>query len=183
MARQRLDLTTVIGQAALVVDSVGRDELSLGRVAADLGVQPSALYNHVDGLDGMLHGLALHATQHLGSRLTDASIARSGDVALGAIGHAYRAFAHDHPGQYEFTLLPPTESSLNDAHAAIVQIFVRLMHSYELDGDEAVHTARVVRSAIHGFVSLESIDAFPSPQDADASFDRLIEFIADGIRR
>lgn len=106
MARRRLDLDSVIEQAALVVDNIGRDGLSLGRVAGDLGVQPSALYNHVDGFDGLQQGLARHATQQLGSRLTDASIARSGDVALAAIARAYRAFAREHPGQYDFTLLP-----------------------------------------------------------------------------
>jgi AcrR family transcriptional regulator len=99
MPRQRITIDTVLDEAAAVVDNNGRDELSLGRLAEGLGVQPSALYNHVDGIDGLWHDLAVHSTEHLAAELRDVLVAKSGPDALRAIGHAYRDFAHEHPSR------------------------------------------------------------------------------------
>ena len=183
MPKQRINLESVVGEAAAVVDTDGRDELSLGRLADGLGVQPSALYNHVDGIDGLRHELAVHATEHLAARLRDALVARSGRDALTALAHAYREFAHEHPGQFASTLLPPTESvdALAEAQARIVDLFVTVMHSLGIEGDDAVHAARLSRSAIHGFVSLEAIDAMTRPIDRSESYEQLIDFSIAGI--
>jgi AcrR family transcriptional regulator len=183
MPRQRINIDTVLDEAAAVVDNDGRDELSLGRLADGLGVQPSALYNHVDGIDGLWHDLAVHATENLATELRDAVVAKSGPTALRELAHAYREFAHEHPGQFASTLLPPADAldALSEAQARVVDLFVTVMHSLGLDGDQAVHDARLVRSAIHGFVSLEAIDAMTRPLDRSESFERLIDVMLVGI--
>ncbi len=183
MPKKRIDLDSVLDEAATVVDNDGRDELSLGRLADGLGVQPSALYNHVDGIDGLRHELAVHATENLADRLRDSLVARSGRDALIALAWAYRDFAHEHPGQFASTLLPPTDSvdALGAEQARIVELFVTVMHSLGLEGDKAVHAARLARSAIHGFVSLEAIDAMTRPVDRTESYERLIDFAIAGI--
>lgn len=183
MPKQRITIDTVLDEAAAVVDNDGRDELSLGRLADGLGVQPSALYNHVDGIDGLWHDLAVHATENLAVNLRDALVAKSGPDALRALAHAYRHFAHDHPGQFASTLLPPVDAldTLVAAQARIVDLFVTVMHSLDIDGAKAVHSARLARSAIHGFVSLEAIDAMTRPVDRAESFEQLIDFTLAGL--
>jgi AcrR family transcriptional regulator len=179
MPRQRINLDSVLDEAAAVVDNDGRDELSLGRLADGLGVQASALYNHVDGIDGLWHDLAVHATENLAAALRDSLVAKSGPDAVRALAHAYRDFAHEHPGQFASTLLPPVDAldTLAEAQARIVDLFVTVMHTLDIDGEQAVHSARLARSAIHGFVSLESIGAMTRPVDRTESFERLVDFI------
>ena len=173
----------VVSRAVDLVDEAGLDELSLARVSDDLGVQASALYNHVDGLDGLVQAVVSRASDNLADTLRDSAVGRSGLTALDAVAVAYRAFARDHPGQYGATLLP-TGTSLDTAaapQATIVDILARILESYGLAGDGAVHAARIVRSAIHGFVTLEASEAFIHPQDTDESFAELLEFIARGL--
>jgi len=179
MAKRRLNPAVVVAEAALLVDEQGRDELSLGGLAERLGVQPSALYNHVDGIDDLRHELAVLATTNLADALRAALVARSGTEAVRAISGAHRRFAHEHPGQYASTLLPPVDrgDDLATAQEAVTDLFVLLMQSSGLEGDDAVHTARLVRSALHGFVSLESIEALTQPQDRDLSFERLVDML------
>ena len=183
MPRQRINLDTVLDEAAAVVDNDGRDELSLGRLADGLGVQPSALYNHVDGIDGLWHDLAVHATENLAEALRVSLVARSGPDAVRSLADAYRDFAHEHPGQFASTLLPPVDAvdTLATAQAAIVDLFVTVMHTLGVEGERAVHCARLARSAIHGFVSLEAIDAMTRPADRSESFDQLIDFVLAGL--
>ena len=55
-----------------------------------------------------------------------------------------------------------------------VQAVFAALRGYGLDGDEAIHATRVVRSALHGFVSLEVDGGFGLPQDVGRSFERLV---------
>ena len=58
-----------------------------------------------------------------------------------------------------------------------------MLRAWDLDGDEAVHAARAFRSAVHGFVALEAAGGFGIPVDLDASFDRLVATLAEGLAR
>ncbi|WP_395153457.1 TetR/AcrR family transcriptional regulator [Ilumatobacter sp.] len=183
MTKRNLSITKILKQAAERVDVTGRNDITIGDLADDLGVQPSALYNHIDGLDGLQHDLAVHSTDAVANHLLDAVVAISGADAVRALAHAYRQFADQHPGQYASQLLPPAapDDSLATAQQRIADVFVRVLSSTGLEGDAAVHAARIVRSAIHGFVTLESIDAFTSPVDRATSFDHLVEFLVTGL--
>lgn len=171
----------MVQQALDLADDHGLGEVALGRVADELGVQPSALYNHIDGLDGLRHDLAVRSAENLAGRLRDAAVARAGADALRSVATAYRRFATDHPGQYASTLLPPasTDERLAGARRSIIDLFVQVLAPLGLGDDEALHRARAVMSGIHGFLALEAIDAFTQPLGTDESFERLIElFIA-----
>lgn len=183
MPRQRIDRDDVMAAAAALVDALGHAELSLGRLAGKLGVRPSALYNHVNGIDGLRHELAVHATENLARHLRDSVVARSGYDAIRSISRAYRGFAHEHPGQFAATLLPPVDAQdqLVAAHGRIVDVFGSVIGSIGLTGERGVHASRMLRSTVHGFVALESIDALTSPVDRDTSFDKLIVFTISAL--
>jgi len=61
-----------------------------------------------------------------------------------------------------------------------LNLFVQILGAFEIEGDHAVHTARVLRSAIHGPVALDAVDTFGQPQPTDTSFDHLIDLIIAG---
>jgi AcrR family transcriptional regulator len=183
MAKQRIDLDDVINSATRFVDDGGLDELALGKVAEDLGVRTSALYNHVDGVDGLRQVLSAQSSENLAELLRDAAVGRSGAAALEEVARAYRAFARDHAGQYASTLLP-AQSSVEGAaapHAEIVRVIARILEGFGLEGDQTVHGARIVRSTIHGFVTLEASESFVHPQDQDETFDALVAFLIQGL--
>jgi hypothetical protein len=48
-----------------------------------------------------------------------------------------------------------------------------VLRGYGLDGDDAVDATRALRSALHGFVSLEQAGGFGLPVDVDRSYDQL----------
>lgn len=173
----------MVREAVSLVDTLGHDHLSLGGVASRLGVKPSALYNHVAGIDGLRHELAIAATHNLGAVLRDAIVARSGRAAVRELATAYRNFAAVHPGQYAFAMLPFGEhdKELAAAQSQIADLFVLVMQHAGLTDVDAVHTARMLRSAIHGYVSLESIDALTSPIDRDDSFERMLVLLETQI--
>lgn len=183
MPRQRIDVDDVIETALDVVDEGGVDDLALARVADDLGVQSSALYNHVEGLDGLRHQVAVRASGNLADALLRSAVAKSGEDAVRAIAFAYRQFALDHPGQHASTLLVPAEADddLETAQRAIVDVIARVLESCGLVCEEATRHASVVWSAIHGFVALEATESFPGPSNTDETLGCLIELVLAGL--
>jgi Tetracyclin repressor-like, C-terminal domain len=50
---------------------------------------------------------------------------------------------------------------------------------YDLHGDDAIDATRVLRAALHGWVTLEA--TFVHPANIDRSFDRLVQGLATAL--
>lgn len=182
--RTRLDRAAVVEAAAALGDAAG-EEVSLGQLAAHLGVRVPSLYNHVAGQDGLRRELALHGIRELASRLGRAAMGRSADDAIRAMAHAYRDFARERPTLYAACQRAPDPHNavLIAASEDVLVILRKVLQAYDLEGDAAVHTIRGLRSVMHGFVTLEAAGGFGIPLDVDASYDHLISVFIKGLPR
>ncbi len=184
MRRTPLDQTQVVDVAAKLVDSEGLDALTLTRIATELGVQQPALYRHVENFNDLLRLLSLRGRDLLANRLGAAAIGVSGDEAVAAIGHAWRAVVAEHPGLYEATDRHPCagDDELEASVDRVIDIIAQALAGFDLDDDHRRHAARALRSAFHGFAHLESGHGHPHEHELDDTFDGLIELLCSGIR-
>jgi AcrR family transcriptional regulator len=183
MPRAGLDSASVVAAAAQLADSNGLEKLTLARVADRLGVRTPSLYEHVDGLADLRARIgALGATQ-MTAAVASAATGRAGRDALQAVADAYRQFAHAHPGTYAAMQSPPENPNSEAAIAArrLVEVFAAVLRGYGLAGDEAIHGVRLMRSALHGFVALESDGGFAMPIPLEDTFQRLIAMLDRGL--
>lgn len=183
-ARPGLTPDRIVDAAIEVADRDGHDQLTLGAVAAALGVRPPSLYSHVDGLDDLRRRLTVRALHELGAALQSAAVGRSAEDAVHAIAMAQRTFALAHPGLYA-TLVATTEDGdpeIRRTGAAVLETILSVLRGFGLDEDEAVHAARTLRSAVHGFVSLELAGGFGLAQSTADSFAWMTTLLADAIR-
>jgi len=183
--RAGLTPAAVVDAAAALADAEGLDALSLAGVAAAVGVRTPSLYNHVASLEDVRRQLALRALAELGDAMRDAAVGRARDDALIAMAHAYRDYATRHPGRYAAAQRAPAgdDPELVAASAAAVDVLLAILRGYGLQGDDAIHAARAVRSALHGFVTLETGGGFGLPVALDTSFDRMVAALARGLGR
>jgi AcrR family transcriptional regulator len=185
MPRAGVDPDAIVAVAATVADAEGLDAVSLARLAESLGVRSPSLYAHVDGIDDVLRRLAVRGLQELAAALSRAVEGRSGSDALRALAHAYRTYALEHPGAYAAAQRSQALAHDEQAWAAgaeVVRVAVAAVRDYELDGDDAIHAVRLIRSALHGFVALEAGGGFAMGQSVDETFDRLVELLDAGLR-
>jgi len=184
MPRAGLSTAAVVAAAAEIADAEGLDRLTLARVAAAAGVRTPSLYNHVESLDDVRRRVALLALRDLAEALRDAAVGRAGDDALAATADAYRAYARRHPGRYAATQRAPAEGdeAMRAAATGAVDVVLAILRGYGLEGDDAIHAARGVRSALHGFVALEAGGGFGIPVDLDESYARMVRALARGLR-
>lgn len=176
MARAGLDAATVIDRAARMLDEQGREGLNLAALAASLGVKTPSLYKHVDGLPGLTRAVMLRAKGELGRVMGTAAIGLARDDAIVAMSFAYRRWALEHPGQYPLTVRAPVTGDDGDekASSAILTVVLATLAGFDLHDDDAIDATRFLRSALHGFVSLESTGAFELPRDTERSFTNVV---------
>jgi AcrR family transcriptional regulator len=186
--RARLDTATVVRAAVEFIEAEGLEALSLGRLARQLDVQTPSLYNHIDGLPGLQRELALLSTRDLGERMGNAAIGKSGPDAVLALAEAYRAYVKDHYGLYSTGIRSsgqqtPIDVELQIAQERVVQIALAVVGSFGLQGEEALHAVRGLRSIVHGFAALEVAGGFGLPLDCDESFRQLIRMFVSGLQQ
>ena len=181
--RAGLDQAAVVRAAAALADEVGLEGLTLANLAGRLHVQTPTLYHYVDGLAGLRRELALLGVRELAARLGTAIMGKAGDDAVLALAQSYRAFVKEHPGLYAATVRAPEPGNAVLAAAAqdVIDIVLRALAAYQLQGDDAIHTVRVLRSVLHGFATLESAGGFGMPLAVDETFRRLMETLLLGL--
>lgn len=181
--RVGLDRATVVATAGAIVDRDGTAGLTMTRLADELGIRLPSLYAHVRGQLDLRRELWMWAVGDLGDRLGDVVMGRSGEEALFAIATELRDYARRHPGRYQLTLDPPVP--LDDEAAAVRRRanapFRAVIRSFGLDEKSGAHVGRAVRSAIHGFVTLESMNSI-GDEGTDESFRHMVELLSRGLR-
>lgn len=185
MQPKRLDHAAVVQAAAELADAEGLEQLTLTRLAEHLGIRTPSLYNHVASLADLRRDLTLRGLRELNNRLTRAVIGKAGDEAVAALAQAYRAYAKEHPGLYAtFVRAPdPTDEEIQRAASDVVEVTAAVLAAYGFQGDDAIHAVRVLRSALHGFVGLETSGGFGIPLDLDESFRRLVQIMIRGFHQ
>lgn len=182
MPRAGLDTDAVVDAAARMADDDGLAAVTLARLAQALGVRAPSLYAHVKGLPDLRRRLGERGARELAAKLQASAAGRSSADALAAVAAAYRDYAHAHPGLY--TALQPApdpEDEATQAAHSLVQTVLAALRGYGLEGDDAIHGARIVRAALHGFVTLERDGGFGIPLALDESFARLVRALDQGL--
>ncbi len=183
MARRGLDAGRVLAAAARIADAEGLEAVTVARVAAEVDVRGPSLYNNVAGREGMVRGIALQAVRELTAELRAAALGRSGPDAVAAAAAAYRAFARAHPGRYDAMQRAPArgDDELQAAAGEAVDVLAGILRAWRLEGEDAIHAVRTLRSALHGFVDLERSGGFGLPASFDVSYDRLVRTLLAGL--
>lgn len=189
MPRAGLSRAAVTAVALDLVDEggvAGFDRLTLAAVASRAGVAVPSLYKHVSSLDDLRRLVATDAVAELTRTLAAATIGRSGAEAVRAAAVALRGYARVHPGRYAATQVAPRLADPADAELAAraeetLQVLSAALRAFGLPDDANVDAIRILRSSLHGFISLELGGGFGLPDDIDRTFDRLVDVVATGL--
>lgn len=185
MPRAGLSRDEVVAAAAILADDLGFAGLTMGLLAERLGVRTPSLYKHVENLADLRHRLAIVAMTEFGEVIGDAVQGRSGLDALTAMLTAGRGYALTHPGRYATAVDEEYQGPADPMLAAasrVVGTIAAVLTGYGIGEEEMNHAIRTIRSAMDGFIMLESGKGFQWAPPPEESFGWMIRFLDRGLR-
>ncbi|MEV6957965.1 WHG domain-containing protein [Streptomyces sp. NPDC051207] len=176
MPRAGLSADRLAEAAVAMADETGFENVTLSALARHFGVKDASLYSHVKGLRDLRTRMALLAGAELIERIAAGVAGRSGRDALAAYADAYRAYALQHPGRYAATQIRIDQDvATSPVMARTVEVTYGLLRTYGLEEPDLTDAVRLLRSAFHGFCSLEAGGGFGAPRDVRASWERIVD--------
>ena len=186
--RKGPSLTTkkVVHAAIEVLAAEGADALGITRVAAELGIKPASMYNHVASGDALARAVLVEGNSMVLEVLKDAVRGVVDPHAqLSAIARALRVWALEHRGLYtHMSRVKPDNDAPEFARIAqeLLDLFMRPLGQLGVAPDAQVHAIRGLRAATHGFITLETQAQFQMRDDVDESFTLLIDTLIRGLQ-
>lgn len=161
----------ILREALALVDDEGLDAVSMRKLARRLGVDPMSLYNHVDGKDALLDGVA---------EVLLAAIPATGPgpdlrATMAALAHGFRAAMLGHPRAAPLVL---TRQLASLTALAPVEAVLGPLLAAGYPPERAVHGLRAVLAFLIGTLMREVSAA---PTFSNGSRDRLEDLEASGL--
>ncbi|RLL43752.1 TetR/AcrR family transcriptional regulator [Oceanobacillus piezotolerans] len=182
--RAGLDKQKILETAIDIADKEGIDALTIAALAKKFSVRSPSLYNHINGLEELRNELSLYGLNELYQRLDRSVIGKQKGEAVHSMADAYLTFAESHPGLYRFTLTAPdpNDTSKLETGNNIIALISEVLRDYGLEEKAVIHAVRGLRSILHGFVTLEQIEAFKLPISIKESLHITINSFLNGLQ-
>ncbi|GLW06472.1 transcriptional regulator [Microtetraspora sp. NBRC 13810] len=177
MARAGLTAERVTKAAADLADAVGFENITVSALARGFGVKDASLYSHVRNLQDLRERVTLLAAGELADRIAAAVAGRSGKEAMTAFANAYRDYALAHPGRYTATQSPvdPAVLATSTAYFRSIELTHAMLRAYGLSDPELTDAGRLMRSAFHGYITIEASGGFSHSRDVQESWERALD--------
>ena len=184
MAGKGLSSEVIYQAAAELVAEKGYDRFSLRELAARLKVRPASLYSHVRNVDEISTAVGLQAIARMSEALNAAIAGRDREEAVRSFARAYREFALQNPGLYRAIIGIPAsdDAALARREQETIAPLRAVVEQFVADESDLVHYQRFLRSALHGFLSLQAAGFMRSPAvSPDASYELLVQSCLDTL--
>ena len=174
--RGRREMRDAILEAARrIVTEEGIEALTMRNVANAIGYSPAALYEYFPAKEDLFGCLYFAGGGGFAQRMRDTLAALPAEASalerIGAVGHAYRAYAHEQPDLFRLVLGNPTpeftpgfspygaaereEGDEQDAFALLVEVARDGVERGEFVPLPPATIALAAWAMVHGFVMLE----------------------------
>lgn len=184
MPRNGLSKQKVVEAAAEFIERYGTAGFSMRALADSLNIKTASLYNHIDSMEALMVAVCAYALKMQRDAEMAAVEGKSGNEAIYALANAYRDFAREHKELYRLIMNTAVScgEQLGEISICIVEPFMTVLKHTALSENEKYHWQRVLRAAVHGFISQEDAGFFSHlPADADESFHTAIQCCIDGL--
>lgn len=183
MKKRTLTKETVLAAAVELTEERGLPELTMPALAAKLGIKTASLYNHISGIDEVKLYLARYAIAELGNAARDDVIGHSKEDALLRFAFSWRKFALEHPelNRALNTYANQRELVNFQDEGSVAIIAHKILESYHLTREQHGKFARMFRSALYGFITLETAGVFKNAEGVEESFEYMVKHIISAL--
>ncbi len=174
--RRTLDRTMILREAVRFIDEHGRDQLTMRRLGAELGVEAMALYRYVPGREQLLDGVVELVMDELYRMTMTADDHATWQEFLQLMAHGVRTVAVEHPNVFPLVASrPPAAPWLRPPLRSLrwVEQFLAGLDHYGFKGQASVDVYRAFSTFLLGHLLLEVSTTGSEPE---VSVEEDVEF-------
>ncbi|TYC49047.1 TetR/AcrR family transcriptional regulator [Weissella muntiaci] len=182
MGKRDLSKNKIILATIELAKEIGIDNVSFPRLAEHFNIKPPSLYNHFNNMAQVRIHTAIYLENILFDRLMNNLIDLQPADALRKYAEVYELFANEYASVYELLNIVPrvNNTELSAVNFDIFNFITQIISNYNLDKNDTVHSSRMFRSILHGYVTMRQLGYFTTEsQLSNDSFHWMVEkFIA-----
>lgn len=159
--------TALLETAARMIAAEGSAQLSLRRLAREVGTSTMAVYTHFGGMEELRHEVRREGFARLGTQLSAIALTDDPVADLIALGGAYYANAVAEPHLYRVVFMEGPGDEPDDRSGTfehLVRGVDRAVAAGRFHPADPLDLANQVWAATHGVVALHLAGFFPSDQ-------------------
>ena len=174
--RRPLGRDQILREAVRLIDSEGRDRLTMRRLGSELGVEAMALYRYIPGREQLLDGVVEYVMNELYQKTMTQDLSGSWQEYLQRMAHGVRDICTAHPRVFPLVATrPPAAPWLRPPLRSLrwVEGFLASLHEFGFSEQKSVRIYRSFSTFLLGHLLLESATV---DLGADVELDDDIEF-------
>ena len=186
MFHKGLNKEIVVETAKELIEEIGFNDFSMRKLADKLEIKTASLYTHIESIEALFTEVGLSALKEQRNCLLHAIGEKKGDDAVKALAAGYRCYSMEHPALYQIIMQIPSSDNevLKKAAAMTAEPFMQILDNYQVSEERKIHWQRVMRGAMHGFVSEEQAGYFSHyPIAIEESYKVAVNCIIEGLHR
>lgn len=162
-----------------LIDESGVEALTVSAVAQSAGVKPPSLYKHFADRQALLKAVEIDVLDELERVLRAGMRGRTPKQRLRSIAAVYRRFANEHPRRYEtiYSRYAFTDPELTAACLKTAQPLFEELQKAGVAEARILPLSRTLASFLHGFCSMEIVNAFRLGGNLERDFEASLETI------
>lgn len=176
--RRNLSQAKILQATRDLAKEIGMSQITFPKLAASLNIKYPSLYNHFKNMGEVKFVLTKELIDQLKERLLSGLVGKSGPDALRTYCQLYHDFAFENASVYELLINIPHSHSevLIEKNMELNRILQKIMAYYPLDEVSILNKSRMLRSMLHGYISMRFLGYFQNNlSPADDSYHVMVE--------
>jgi AcrR family transcriptional regulator len=176
LSRRPLGRDQILREAVRLIDTEGRERLTMRRLGGELGVEAMALYRYIPGREQLLDGVVEYVMNELYQQTMTEDLPGSWQEYLQRMAHGVRNICVAHPRVFPLVATrPPAAPWLRPPLRSLrwVESFLVSLQRFGFTDDKSVRIYRTFSTFLLGHLLLESATVDVS---VDVELDDDIEF-------
>jgi AcrR family transcriptional regulator len=173
----------LIGIARALVDAGGADALTISAVAQAAGVKGPSFYKHFADRAALLKAVEIDVLHELESHLRAGMSGSTPRERLRTMAETYRRFALEQPRRYGviYSRHAFEDPEITEACLFVAKPMFEALQHAGIAPERILPLSRTITAFLHGFVSMEIVQAFHLGGSVEQAFDEGVETVLGDV--
>ena len=151
----KITIDDIKKQSFKMIKEDGYSNFSLRKLAINLSIKPSSLYNHINGIEDIYYFLIEDISKDINDFLNETYYSNPKDELIYLVKR-YIEYSNKNSNLYEaYIKIPKNDITRKKSHSAY-DLFKKVINEFNITKENKIHFLRILRSNLDGFIEIKN---------------------------